>query len=122
MPSTSKNAMRVPSGDQVAPIGWVVSLVSWRSWPVAMSRTQSCSSAPPLSDEYTSLVPSGDHAGSVSRKRSFVMFSAAPPIGITQMSPTAAKATFDPSGEITGRTMPSTFRGAREVKSRATRV
>ena len=31
MPSTSKKAMRVPSGDQVAPCGWVVSLVSWRS-------------------------------------------------------------------------------------------
>ncbi len=56
-------------------------------------------------------VPSGDHAGSVSRKRSLVMFSAAPPTGITQISPTAANATLVPSGESTGRTMPSTLRG-----------
>jgi hypothetical protein len=34
------------------------------------------------------------------------------------MSPTAAKAIFVASGEITGRTMPSTGRGTVESKSR----
>ncbi len=67
-------------------------------------------------------MPSGDQAGSVSRKRSFVMFTAAPPTGITQMSPTAAKATFVPSGDSTGRTRPSVLRGVRESKSRFARV
>ena len=38
------------------------------------------------------------------------------------MSPTAAKAICLPSGEITGRTMPSTCRGAVDVKSRLRRV
>src|SRR5688572_16804207 len=38
------------------------------------------------------------------------------------MSPTAAKAIREPSGEITGRTIPSALRGVVEVKSRARRV
>ncbi len=38
------------------------------------------------------------------------------------MSPTAANATWVPSGEMAGRTMPSAGRGVVEVKSRTRRV
>src|SRR5260370_29470178 len=51
IPSTLKNAMRVPSGDQVAPCGCVVRYVTWRLYPVRMSRIQSCRCSLSLSDE-----------------------------------------------------------------------
>ena len=78
MPSTLKNTMRLPSGENDAPCGCVVRLVTWRLWPLFMSRIQSCRSSLSLSDEYTSCVPSGDHAGSVSSAASLVMLTGLP--------------------------------------------
>ncbi len=51
MPSTLKNAMRVPSGDHAAPCGCVVRSVTRRLRPDFMSRIQSCRCSLSLSDE-----------------------------------------------------------------------
>ena len=118
MPSTSRKAIRLPSGDQLGPRADVVSAVTLRVVPAFMSRTQMFISGPPLSDAYASCVPSGDQAGSVSNAASCVRFTGLPPTGIAHTSPTAANATCFPSGEMTGRTTPSALRGARESKSR----
>ena len=47
--------MRLPSGEHDAPCGCVVRCVTWRLCPLFMSRTQSCSCALSLSDEYARL-------------------------------------------------------------------
>src|SRR5262245_36873807 len=114
--------MRVPSGDQDAISADVSMLVTRLVWPVFMSRTQMSSSWPPRSLDHASFDPSGDHAGSASRKRSFVRFIGLPPIGITHRSPSAVKATSFPSGDNFGLSMPTTRLGARDVKSRLRRV
>ena len=73
---------------------------------------------PSRSDEYASDAPSGDHAGSVSRKASCVSRCGAPPTGITHRSPTAANATSFPSGEITGCMIPRTGCGPERSNAR----
>jgi hypothetical protein len=117
MPSTSRKAMRLPSGDHAAPIAEVGSLVSCRTRPVDMSRIQMSSSWPPRSVDHARNLPSGDHAGSVSRKRSFVRFWGFPPIGMSQRSPSAANATDFPSGEMAGAMMPFAGSGPRAAGS-----
>ena len=77
---------------------------------------------PARSDENAICVPSGDHAGSVSTKTSSVSRSGVPPIGMVQMSPSAANAMRLPSGEATGWMIPFTGCGAVESKSRFLRV
>ncbi len=51
IPSTLKNTIFLPSGENDAPCGCVVMLVTLRACPLFMSRTQSCSSGLSLSDE-----------------------------------------------------------------------
>ena len=51
MPSTLKNTTFLPSGENAAPCGCVVSEVTWRACPLFMSRIHSCSSGLVLSDE-----------------------------------------------------------------------
>src|SRR4029079_10755835 len=83
-PSTLKKTILLPSGENDAPCGWVVMFVTLRLWPLFMSRTHNCKCGLPLSDEYTSELPSGDQAGSVSSASSFVRLIGAPPLaGIT---------------------------------------
>src|SRR5262249_57846847 len=82
MPSTLKNAIRLPSGDHAAPCGCVVRLVTRRDCPDFMSWIQSCKCSLSLSEEYASCAPSGDHAGSGSSAASLVMFTGLPPLGI----------------------------------------
>src|SRR3954454_12537864 len=79
MPSTLKNAMRVPSGDHPAPCGGVARSVARCAVPAFMSRIHSCRCSLSLSDEYASLDPSGDHAGSMSNASSLVTLTGAPP-------------------------------------------
>src|SRR6185436_8850559 len=84
MPSTLKNTIRLPSGENDAPWGCVVMLVTLRLTPLFMSRTHSCRCGLSRSDEYTSDEPSGDHDGSVSSAASLVTLTGAPPLaGIT---------------------------------------
>src|SRR5688572_9114249 len=71
-----------------------------------MSRIQRSSRSPPRSVDHARNFPSGDQAGSVSRNRSFVRFSGFPPMGMSQRSPSAAKAMDLPLGEMDGLRMP----------------
>ena len=84
--------MRDPSGDQAACIAAAEPRVIWRSTPLCTSRTQ-IFMKPSRSDEYASDLPSGDHAGSVSRYGSSVSRRGIPAIGMVHRSPTAANAT-----------------------------
>ncbi|PYR34599.1 MAG: hypothetical protein DMF93_23215 [Acidobacteria bacterium] len=71
----------------------------------AKSCTQT-SMRPPRSLTNASRALSGDHAGSRSTAESFVIRAGTPPSGITQRSPSAAKAIIRPFGEIAGETIP----------------
>src|SRR5881227_78610 len=57
MPSTLKNAIRLPSGDHAAPCGCVVRFVTRRDCPDVMSWIHSCRCSLSLSDEYASCEP-----------------------------------------------------------------
>ena len=51
MPSTLKNTIRLPSGENDAPCGCVVMLVTLRLWPLFMSRIHNCRCGLSLSEE-----------------------------------------------------------------------
>src|SRR5688572_5747569 len=74
-PSTLRNAICFPSGDQAAPIADPSVLVRRRLEPVFWSKSQMSRSWPARSLDQARWRPSGDQAGSVSRNRSEVMLS-----------------------------------------------
>ena len=113
----SRYASCVPSGDHAAV---VPSVARRRSAPVDRSRAHSAT-APSRSDENASVAPSGDHTGLVSTNTSLVTRrgTASPArVETSHRSPSAAKATVEPSGEIVGCIRPRTGCGPSGGKAR----